>query len=148
MPDSHTPEQRQYNMSRIRSAGTTPELRLGVLLRTMFPNALIQEHSPELPGKPDFYLPEFRIAVFADGCFFHRCPRHYILPLNNRDYWKAKIDRNRQRDREVDRSLKSRGIQPVRIWEHNLRKDFTQARRKIRRICRIAIASCPPASNH
>ena len=133
MPDSHTPEQRRYNMSRIRSAGTTPELRLGTLLRAMFPTQTIEERSASLPGKPDFYLPELKLAVFADGCFFHRCPRHFIMPANNKEYWSAKIARNRTRDREINTALKALGIHPVRIWEHNLKQDLTPARRKIRR---------------
>jgi len=141
MPDSHTPEQRRHNMSRIRSSGTTPETRLRALLLTMFPDTVIEEHSAALPGKPDFYLPDIHLAVFADGCFFHRCPRHYIAPVNNGDYWSAKIDRNRQRDRENNRKLKDLGIRPVRIWEHNLGRDLTLARRQIRRAVRMVIST-------
>ena len=138
MPDSHTPEQRRYNMSRIRSSGTAPEARLGALLRLMFPDSEILERSTTLPGKPDFYLPELRIAVFADGCFFHRCPRHFIMPVNNLEYWSAKIKRNKVRDRENNRAIKALGIRPVRIWEHNLGKDVALARRQIRRAIRGA----------
>jgi len=138
MPDSHTPEQRRYNMSRIRSFGTTPEKRLGALLRILFPEEVIEERSTALPGKPDFYLPRLHLAVFADGCFFHRCPRHFIAPVNNHDYWAAKITRNRQRDLQNNRLLKAKGIYPVRIWEHNLGSDLTLARRQIRRGHRAA----------
>jgi DNA mismatch endonuclease, patch repair protein len=145
MPDSHTPEQRRYNMSRIRSSGTTPETRLRTLLHAMFPDAVIEEHPATLPGKPDFYLPELRLAVFADGCFFHRCPRHFVLPLNNREYWTAKIARNRQRDCEIHCALKALGIYPLRIWEHNLGRDLTLARRQIRRACRAAMPSAAPS---
>ncbi len=102
-------------MSRVRSFGTKPEVRLGALLCTMFPDAVIVERSTALPGKPDFYLPELQLAVFADGCFFHRCPRHFIMPVNNREYWSKKINRNHKRDRENNRDLKALGITPVRI---------------------------------
>jgi DNA mismatch endonuclease, patch repair protein len=138
MPDSHTPEQRRYNMSRIRSSGTTPEIRLGNLLRLMFPDAVIDERRADLPGKPDFYLPGLHLAVFADGCFFHRCPKHFIMPQNNQEYWASKITRNRQRDHENNRKLKAQGITPVRIWEHNLGRDLANARRQIRRAIRTA----------
>ena len=120
-------------MSRIRSAGTTPEKRLGALLRSLLPDAEIVERSPELPGKPDFYLPALRLAVFADGCFFHRCPRHFIAPISNTEYWTAKIARNQQRDREINHALKAKGIRPLRVWEHNLKQDLIAARRQIRR---------------
>ena len=131
----NTPEQRRYNMSRIRSANTAPEKRLGILLQTLFPDTDILERSPDLPGKPDFTLPALRLAVFADGCFFHRCPRHFIMPVSNADYWKKKISRNKQRDREINAALKAQGIRPVRIWEHNLRQDLTLARRQIKHAC-------------
>jgi DNA mismatch endonuclease (patch repair protein) len=136
MPDKHTPEQRSFNMSRIRSSGTAPERRLGSLLQLMFPDAIIEEHPSVIPGKPDFYIPKMNIAFFADGCFFHRCPRHYITPLNNCGYWSVKIIRNHKRDLEINRELKKIGVYPVRIWEHNLGHDLTSARRKIRRAYR------------
>lgn len=133
MPDKHSLEQRSYNMSRIRSAGTTPERRLGELLIAMFPSEEIVERPSCLYGKPDWWIPSLRMAFFADGCFFHKCPRHFIAPENNRCYWQKKITRNRIRDKEVDKKLLQDGVMPVRIWEHNLKKDLTLARRKIRR---------------
>jgi len=99
----------------------------------MFPEAEILERSAELPGKPDFYMPQLHVALFADGCFFHRCPRHFIMPERNYDYWSAKVRRNKRRDREINKAIKALGIRPVRIWEHNLGKDLTLARRQIRR---------------
>jgi DNA mismatch endonuclease (patch repair protein) len=139
MPDSHSPAQRSYNMSRIRSSGTTPERRLGALLRTMFPDAQIIERPSELPGKPDFWLPDLHLAVFADGCFFHRCPRHFIMPENNQEYWSVKIARNSRNDRRNNKTLRVSGIRPVRIWEHNLMDDLTRARQQLRRAYRSAI---------
>ena len=136
MPDAHTPEQRSHNMSRIRSTGTTPERRLGELLRLMFPDEELIEHPKDLPGKPDWWLPGLRLALFSDGCFFHKCPRHFIMPENNRAYWEPKLARNRVRDRQANAALKAQDIRPVRIWEHDLRKDLTNARRKIRRVVR------------
>lgn len=99
----------------------------------MFPDALIIERPAELPGKPDYWLPDLRLAVFADGCFFHRCSRHFIMPENNREYWAAKIARNRESDKRNNKALRSSGIRPVRIWEHNLGEDPSPARRQIRR---------------
>jgi DNA mismatch endonuclease (patch repair protein) len=71
MPDKHTKEQRSYSMSRIRRKGTKAELCLGELLRSMYSDILIIEHAESLPGKPDYWIPEFQIAVFAGSCFFH-----------------------------------------------------------------------------
>ena len=133
MPDAHTSEQRSHNMSRIRSTGTTPERRLGELLRLMFPAEEIVEHAKDLPGRPDFWMPGLHLALFADGCFFHKCPKHFIMPENNRAYWEPKLARNHLRDRQNNAALKSQGIMSIRIWEHDLRKDLTSTRRKIRR---------------
>ena len=80
-------------------------------------------------GRPDFVFPERRIAVFVDGCFWHGCPYHGAVPLTNRDFWIAKLARNRKRDRLVDRTLKAKGWIPLRIWQHELRRPVYVARR-------------------
>ncbi len=68
--------------------------------------------------KVDIAFPGARLAVFVDGCFWHRCPEHATEPKANRDFWRAKLDRNVARDREVDRALRNAGWRVVRIWEH------------------------------
>ena len=73
-----------------------------------------------LPGKPDFVFPRLRLAVFVNGCFWHGCPRHATQPKNNAAFWRAKLARNRARDREVGRLLRARGWRVARIWEHEL----------------------------
>ena len=109
---------------------------MGELLLLMFPDEELVAQPKDLPGKPDWWLPGLRLALFADGCFFHKCPKHFIMPENNRAYWELKLARNRIRDRLASAALKAQGIKPARIWEHDLRKDMTNARRKIRRILR------------
>lgn len=135
--DRLTPDQRSRNMSRIRSSGTSPERRLGELLHVLFPEEAITER-PALPGKPDYFLPRLNLAVFADGCFWHGCPKHHRLPEDNRPYWEEKIRRNRARDRRASKDLRAMGVRPVRVWEHELGKDLGAARRKIRRAAREA----------
>ncbi len=75
----------------------------------------------EIKGKPDFYFPGNKVAVFLDGCFWHGCPRCGHVPSVNRPFWKAKIERNRRRDCETNTSLLKSGITVVRFWEHALR---------------------------
>src|SRR5206468_3977576 len=100
-----TPEQRSRNMAAIRSSGTKPEAVLAAALREAFPRRRIALGS-NLPGRPDFYLSALRLAVFADGCFWHGCPEHGRTPDDNRTYWSPKIAGNRRRDRRADRSLR------------------------------------------
>jgi DNA mismatch endonuclease, patch repair protein len=71
-----------------------------------------------LPGHPDIVFTAARIAVFVDGCFWHSCPEHGILPKNNRDWWRGKLARNVERDREKDDQLEQMGWTVVHVWEH------------------------------
>jgi DNA mismatch endonuclease (patch repair protein) len=56
--------------------------------------------------------------VFIDGCYWHGCPDHFVLPKTNPDYWRAKIGRNMERDAETDDRLKADGWLVLRFWEH------------------------------
>src|SRR5262245_22730708 len=75
-----------------------------------------------IPGSPDFFFPEVRLAVFLDGCYWHACPRCGHVPRVNRPFWLAKLQRNRERDREKERRLAKEGIRVVRFWEHELKE--------------------------
>jgi DNA mismatch endonuclease (patch repair protein) len=68
--------------------------------------------------RPDLVFSRARVAVFVDGCFWHRCPAHATHPKANADYWQAKFDRNVTRDRADDAALRSAGWTVVRVWEH------------------------------
>ena len=72
----------------------------------------------ELPGTPDFYFPKKRISIFVDGCYWHGCPKCGHIPKTRSDFWRAKINRNKQRDRIKRTRLKKMGIKPLGIWEH------------------------------
>lgn len=72
-------------------------------------------------GKPDFYFPKQRLAVFVDGCFWHGCPKCGHIPGTNRLFWRAKILGNRFRDRRINAQFRIARIQVVRFWEHQLR---------------------------
>jgi len=144
MPDVFSVEQRSAIMARIRSSGMKPEVRLGRLLEELFPGAEIVERPEEMPGRPDFYLPGLRIAVFADGCFFHGCPKHLRMPGTNRHYWERKIDRNRQRDRRVRSALRRIGVRCVRVWEHELSGGASSAKRKLKMAMKAALSGLKP----
>lgn len=69
-------------------------------------------------SRADIVFPRERVAVFVDGCFWHRCPVHGTTPKNNREWWVAKLDGNVERDRRVDEELRRAGWRIVRVWEH------------------------------
>lgn len=77
---------------------------------------------------PDVVFTRRRVAVFLDGCFWHRCPIHATDPKLNRDYWGPKLEANVQRDRRVDAALAADGWTVIRIWEHD---DPMEATRRI-----------------
>lgn len=72
-----------------------------------------------LPGTPDIAFTRARIAVFVDGCFWHACPIHGTLPKNNREWWKEKLRKNQERDREKDAALEGMGWLTLHYWAHD-----------------------------
>jgi DNA mismatch endonuclease (patch repair protein) len=68
--------------------------------------------------RADIVFPRLRLAVFVDGCFWHGCPQHATAPKTNSEWWRAKLEANRRRDRETDVALQAAGWKVVRVWEH------------------------------
>jgi DNA mismatch endonuclease (patch repair protein) len=84
-----------------------------------------------LRRRADVVFTRQRLAVFVDGCFWHRCPDHGTDPKNNADWWRAKLDGNVRRDRDTDAVLAAAGWLVVRVWEHTepaRAADIVQAR--------------------
>jgi DNA mismatch endonuclease (patch repair protein) len=85
-----------------------------------------------VPGKPDFFFPASHLAVFVDGCFWHGCVR-CAHPFKTRSsFWNAKIERNKERDRQLCLLLKRRGICAMRLWEHELKEDLQRCVARIK----------------
>ncbi len=122
MTDIFSVRKRSEIMSRIRSTGTKPEDKLLELVR----HALgcrwnVEQHVQDLPGQPDIVIRGLRLVMFADGCFYHSCPRHGHQPKSNRGYWTPKLNRNKRRDAAYERKLRRMGFGVWRFWEHALR---------------------------
>lgn len=96
------------------------------------------------PVRPDVVFGPARVAVFVDGCFWHRCPQHATDPVANSEYWRDKLDRNVARDRADDAALQAAGWAVLRVWEHECPSD---AARRIEAAVRSRGArSGPPTS--
>lgn len=135
MYDIFTKAKRSSVMSRIRGSGNKDtELRLIGLLRAH--GITGWRRGVALFGKPDFVFHRARVAVFVDGCFWHRCPKakHSPLPKARADWWAAKLLRNKSRDRLVNRTLRKAGWTILRIWECDLaRKNWLRVALRLRR---------------
>jgi DNA (cytosine-5)-methyltransferase 1 len=131
MSDVLTPAQRSYNMSRIRSVDTGPEVYLRNLLSSAGFHGF-DMHPKSIPGRPDFYFRFHRLALFVDGCFWHGCKACFQMPATNTSFWTKKINTNILRDRKVNRMLEAQGITPLRIREHELKGDASKILERIR----------------
>jgi len=103
-----------------RKRDTRPEVRVRSLLHRrgyrFRKNLSIKGNGWQ--ARPDIVFPRQRLAVFIDGCFWHRCPIHGTFPRANTWYWGPKLDRNVERDRRTDQQLESVGWTVLRVWEH------------------------------
>ncbi len=88
--------------------------------------------------RADVVFPRARVAIYVDGCFWHGCPIHATSPKANADWWRDKLERNRQRDRDTDRRLTDADWTVVRVWEH---EDSDDAAARIAEILGEAVAS-------
>lgn len=80
----------------------------------------------QLFGKPDISIKKYKIVIFVDSCFWHGCPIHSNMPKTNTDYWRKKLERNINRDLEVNKYYELKNWNVLRIWEHQLKKEFTE----------------------
>jgi DNA mismatch endonuclease, patch repair protein len=130
--DVFSKAKRSQVMAAIRHRGNrSTELTFAGLLRRARVSGW-KLHSLEVTGKPDFYFPTRRVAIFVDGCFWHGCPRCFQAPQQNALFWAEKIERNRKRDRKVTRSLRGEGIKVIRLWEHDLQSRTWRLRKALK----------------
>ena len=118
-----SPDVRRRTMQAVKSKNTAPEIRVRSLAHRM--GYRFRLHRKDLPGKPDMVFPARRKAIFVHGCFWHGhdCARGARVPKSNRDYWTAKIARNRERDRDSCAALASSGWAALVVWECDLRNE-------------------------
>jgi len=116
-------------MSRIRGKNTGPEVKI----RKMLFSGGIRGYRVhyDLPGKPDIVFVKKKIAVFIDGCFWHRCPVDFQEPQTRKEFWMKKIESNVARDERNTRQLAEAGWTVLRIWEHEVRKEPEAVVRRI-----------------
>ena len=122
MADNLTQEQRSFNMSRIRSCNTRPEMVVRSIVHAL--GYRFRLHKKELPGKPDLVLLRHRKIINVHGCFFHmhNCKYGRVVPVTNETYCKNKRLANVERDRRNLASLKRDGWHVMIVWECETKK--------------------------
>lgn len=131
MADQVSPQVRSRIMGQVKSKGMKPEMQVRRLLHRL--GYRYRLHRTDLPGRPDLVFPARHKIVFVNGCFWHYhsgCPRVRI-PATNRDYWLAKLERNRARDERNLGLLEESGWAVTTVWECQLRDLATTTERLI-----------------
>lgn len=126
MTDVHDKKTRSYNMSRIRSKDTKPEM---LVRKYLFGQGFRYKlYDKTLPGKPDLVFPKYKKVIFIHGCFWHGhegC-KYFVVPKTRRKWWIEKISRNKKLDAGHVRELKRMGWKIITIFECKLRHDRSQ----------------------
>lgn len=117
MTDTVSPNKRSQMMSGIRGKNTKPEL---LVRKALFSAGFrFRLHCRKLPGVPDIVLPKHRVAVFVNGCYWHRhdgC-KFFKLPSTRVEFWKEKLNGNKKRDLLKSSALQAAGWRVLIIWE-------------------------------
>lgn len=141
MPDRFPAEVRSQIMSAIQKTGNrSTELAMARLLRKYKIRGW-RRHQ-HLPGNPDFAFRRDHLVLFVDGCFWHQCPLHSNMPVQNREYWLPKLRSNHRRDLEIGRILRAAGWTVIRVWEHELDSPHKVAAR-VRAALSLAVQHVP-----
>ena len=117
-------------MSKIRSRDTKFEKEFIVALRK-FTRKSFQTNVSSIKGKPDIVFQKDQVCVFLDSDFWHGWYYPKWKHLLKNDFWRNKIENNRKRDKRTSVNLRNQGWRVVRIWEHNIKNDFTASVKKV-----------------
>jgi len=125
MTDVHDKVTRSYNMSRIKGKNTKPEI---LVRKFLFSKGFrYRINDKKLPGKPDIVLPKYKTVILVNGCFWHgheNC-KYFTLPKTRTEWWKDKIEKNKENDVKKHAQLTSLGYNVLIVWECKVKnKEF------------------------
>ncbi len=132
MADVYTKDQRSYNMSKIRSTDTKPEVKLRkALFSKGFRYSL---HNKKIPGKPDIVFKKYKTVIQVNGCFWHgheNC-KYFTIPETRTEFWTEKINGTIERDKINNRKLQDMGWKVITVWECDLKtKKFNETLERV-----------------
>lgn len=141
--DDLSPEQRRKNMQHIRSKDTEIEL---ILRKALWREGIrYRKNYDKLPGKPDIAITKYKIAIFCDGEFFHGKDWNQLQGKlknsNNSEYWIKKIQRNINRDYEVEQAIRAKGWLVLRFWGKDIKQDVSMCVETIKEAIQYVVFS-------
>lgn len=120
--DKLTKEQRRKNMQAVKNKNSKIE---NLVCNALWNRGIkYRRNVANLIGKPDIAIKKYKIVLFIDSCFWHKCPIHYKTPAVNTEFWDKKITGNMLRDKKVNTYYLMNNWNILRIWEHQLKNDF------------------------
>ena len=126
MSDIFPRAKRSVIMSKISGKETKPEV---MVRKYLFAKGFrYRKNVKDLPGKPDIVLSKYKTLIFVNGCFWHgheNC-KYFRLPKTRTEWWKEKINRNKQKDTEQKAALENLGWKVMTVWECEIKKDKEQ----------------------
>ncbi len=122
MADTVSKKKRSEIMGTVRNKDTKMEIAFRkAIWRKGF---RYSKNSSKYFGKPDIVLKKYKTVIFLDSCFWHGCKKHCQIPIARKKYWTEKIERNKQRDKEVNSYYKKVGWKIIRVWEHDIKRNL------------------------
>ena len=119
--DKITKEQRSKIMSKIKAKSKLEDM----VSRELWKRGIrYRRNVRSLMGTPDFAIKKYKIVIFIDSCFWHFCPVHGKIPKSNVEFWEKKLNRNMERDREVNQYYEKSDWNLLRFWEHEVRSNL------------------------
>jgi DNA mismatch endonuclease (patch repair protein) len=129
MTDIFSKDARSKIMASIKGKDTKPEITIRKILWSHGKRYRI--HDNGILGRPDISHKGKKVAIFIDGCFWHGCHICYKEPKTNTGFWKKKMERNRNRRREVTAHLNSEGWKILEFWEHEINSSPEKVAKRI-----------------
>ena len=136
--DKRSPKPLNESTSKVMSANKAKNTKPEITLR----KALWSEghkgyrlNWKKVPGRPDIAYPGKKIAIFVNGCYWHRCPKCNLpLPKTNTDFWKEKFDKNVKRDKKKNDELLSLDWIVLVFWECDIKSDISNSIQKVKKV--------------
>lgn len=136
--DNRSPDPLNETVSRVMSANKSQNTKPELLIRkALWQSGLrgYRLHWKKAPGRPDICYPGRKVAIFINGCYWHRCPHCKLpLPKTNTAFWKAKFERNVIRDKEKEEMLINSGWRVLVFWECEIKNDLERCIEQVQNV--------------